>query len=175
MKNHESVAHRFASHSMSLVALIAIAIGGANVALAQTQQLFASPEEATRALVTASQAKDQRGLARIFGPRIKDLLSGDAVSDANDLSDLSAFISEATKLQKESDQKVTLMVGNDEWPFPVSIIKIGDQWRFDTDNGVEEAYEWYIDWMADMTDAIRRIDRNHLVLTGTQYLAELTD
>lgn len=141
MKNHRSIEHRFASRSMNLVALIAIAFGGANVALAQTQQqLFASPEEATRALVTATQAKDQSSLARIFGPGIKDLLSGDTVSDANDLSDLSAFISEATKLKKDSDQKVTLMVGNDEWPFPVSIIKTGDRWRFDTENGVEEVH-----------------------------------
>src|ERR1044072_8469293 len=141
MKIPSSIQHRFASRSLNLFALIAIAFGGANVALAQAQpHLFASPEEATRALVTASQAKDQSSLARIFGPRIKDLLSGDTVSDANDLSDLSAFISEATKLQKENDQKVTLVVGNDEWPFPVSIIRSGDQWRFDTDNGVEEVH-----------------------------------
>lgn len=46
---------------------------------------------------------------------------------------------------------------------------------FTPDNGVDEAYDWYVDWMADMTDTIRRIDRNHLVFTGTQYLAELTD
>ena len=141
MKNHRSIEHRFASRSMNLVALLAITFGGAGVAMAQTQQqLFSSPEEATRALVTATQAKDQSSLARIFGPRIKDLLSGDTVSDANDLSDLSAFISEGTKLEKESDQKVTLMVGNDEWPFPVSIIKTGDRWRFDTENGVEEVH-----------------------------------
>ena len=42
-------------------------------------------------------------------------------------------------------------------------------------NGIDEAYDWYVDWMADMTDTIRQIDRNHLILTGTQYLAELTD
>ncbi len=107
MKIRRSIQHRFASRSMSLVVLLVIAFGGASVALAQTQQqLFASPEEATRALVTASQAKDQSSLARIFGPRIKDLLSGDTVSDANDLSDLSAFISEATKLQKEMIRKL---------------------------------------------------------------------
>ena len=53
---------------------------------------------------------------------------------------MSAIISEGTKLEKESDQKVTLMVGNDEWPFPVSIIKTGDRWRFDTENGVEEVH-----------------------------------
>jgi uncharacterized cupredoxin-like copper-binding protein len=128
MKNHRSIEHRFASRSINLVALLAITFCGAGVAMAQTQQqLFSSPEEATRALLTATQAKDQSSLARIFGPRIKDLLSGDTVSDANDLS-------------QESDQKVTLMVGNDEWPFPVSIIKTGDRWRFDTENGVEEVH-----------------------------------
>jgi hypothetical protein len=43
------------------------------------------------------------------------------------------------------------------------------------DDGIDEALGWYVDWMADMTDTIRAIDRNHLILTGTQYLAELTD
>jgi hypothetical protein len=141
MRNRSIQKHYFAWRSMSLVAIIAIALGGANLASAQTQQqVFSSPEEATRALVAAVQAKDRDSLARIFGPRTKDLLSGDPVSDANDFSDLSAYISEGTKLDKESDQKVTLMVGNDEWPFPVPIVKAGSQWRFDTDNGVEEVY-----------------------------------
>jgi hypothetical protein len=122
-------------------------VGGAIVVSAQAQQqFFSSPEEATRALVAAVQAKDKDSLARIFGPRTKDLLSGDTVSDANDLSDLSAFISEGTKLEKESDQQVTLMVGDDKWPFPVSIIKAGSQWRFDTDNGIEEVYARRIGW-----------------------------
>jgi hypothetical protein len=42
-------------------------------------------------------------------------------------------------------------------------------------NDIDDAYDWYIDWLADMTDTIRQIDHNHLVITGTQYLAELTD
>jgi hypothetical protein len=46
---------------------------------------------------------------------------------------------------------------------------------FTPTDGVDEAFDWYVDWIADMTDTIRAIDRNHLVLTGTQYLAELTD
>ena len=141
MKIRRRYQHRFASRSLDLITLIAITIGGTTVAMGQAQpQLFSSPEEATRALVTATQAKDQNSLGRIFGPGIKDLLSGDTVSDANDLSDLAAFISEGTKLEKESDQKVTLMVGNDEWPFPVAIIKTGDRWSFDTANGIEEVH-----------------------------------
>ena len=141
MRIKSSHQYVLASRGVNLVALLVIAFGGAHVASGQAQQqLFSSPEEATRSLVAAVQAKDKNSLARIFGPRTKDLLSGDPVSDANDFSDLAAFISERTKLEKESDQKVTLMVGNDEWPFPVSIIKAGGQWRFDTDNGVEEVH-----------------------------------
>jgi hypothetical protein len=147
MRIRRSNKHHFVWRNMNLCALIGIVVGGAIVASAQAQQqFFSSPEEATRALVAAVQAKDKDSLARIFGPRTKDLLSGDTVSDANDLSDLSAFISEGTKLEKESDQQVTLMVGDDKWPFPVSIIKVGSQWRFDTDNGIEEVYARRIGW-----------------------------
>jgi len=42
-------------------------------------------------------------------------------------------------------------------------------------NQIDDAYDWYIDFLADTTDTIRRIDHNHLIITGTQYLAELTD
>ena len=42
-------------------------------------------------------------------------------------------------------------------------------------NNIDEAFEWYVDWTADMTDTIRRIDQNHLVFAGAQYMAELSD
>ena len=44
-------------------------------------------------------------------------------------------------------------------------------------NGIsdEVAYGWYLDWMADMVDTIRAIDRVHLIFAGAQYMAELID
>jgi hypothetical protein len=74
-------------------------------------------------------------------------------------------------------------------PWVERLVRVGAQspallgWQFGnemkardfTNDGIDEAFDWYIDWLADMTDTIRRIDRNHLILTGTQYLAELTD
>jgi hypothetical protein len=38
-----------------------------------------------------------------------------------------------------------------------------------------EAFGWYLDFTRDMVDTIREYDRNHLVFTGAQYLAELVD
>ncbi len=134
---------RFTLTNLPLIGLWAAALvftfACATIARAQAPgQLFPSPEEATRALVAATQTKDKGSLARIFGPRLRELLSGDPVADANGFAAFSAFISEGTKLEKESDQKVTLVIGNDEWPFPVPLVKASEQWRFDTDTGVEE-------------------------------------
>ncbi len=42
-------------------------------------------------------------------------------------------------------------------------------------NGISEGYEWYLDFVKDMTDAIRAVDKNHLVFVGAQYFGELTD
>jgi hypothetical protein len=44
-------------------------------------------------------------------------------------------------------------------------------------NGITpvQAYEWYRAFTADMVDTIRAIDRNHVVATGVQYIAELVD
>ncbi len=40
---------------------------------------------------------------------------------------------------------------------------------------VPQAYGWYLDFTRDMVDTIRSVDRNHVIVTGTQYMAELVD
>ena len=40
---------------------------------------------------------------------------------------------------------------------------------------VPQAYGWYLDFTRDMVDSIRSVDRNHIIVTGTQYMAELVD
>ena len=42
-------------------------------------------------------------------------------------------------------------------------------------NGIEDGYDWYLDFVKDMTDTIRSVDKNHLIFVGAQYFAELTD
>ena len=48
-----------------------------------TQRLFASPDEAVKALQAATEAKDKAALREIFGPESDALLTGDEVQDAN--------------------------------------------------------------------------------------------
>jgi hypothetical protein len=39
----------------------------------------------------------------------------------------------------------------------------------------DQAYGWYLAFTRDVVDTIRARDQHHLIFTGTQYLAELTD
>jgi hypothetical protein len=102
--------------------------------VAPTQKLFASPEEALQALFSAAQAKDKSALEADH----EKLESGDPVEDNNDLERFAANLGESARLQKVDNAKATLIVGAEDWPFPIPIVKQGEQWRFDTKAGLEE-------------------------------------
>jgi hypothetical protein len=104
----------------------------------QDQTRFATPDEALQALVAAVQAKDRSALGAIFGPDYSKLLSGDEVEDNKDLDNFAAAVSQSAQLQKDSDTKYTVVVGNSNWPTPIPIVADGDKWRFDTPAGLDE-------------------------------------
>ena len=104
----------------------------------RAQQSFSSPEEAVNALKAAIKSKDQGSIVGIFGPRVRDMVSGDSTADSNELDAFSTSLSKSSKLEKESDTRYILLVGDAEYPFVAPIIKSGDKWRFDTNAGVEE-------------------------------------
>jgi hypothetical protein len=105
---------------------------------APSQKLFSSPEAALKALIEAVKAEDKTVLDQIFGPSGKDLRSGDAVQDAAEYKEFAKHLAEKTDLVKENDSKVILHVGNENWPYPIPIVKFNDQWFFDTEAGKEE-------------------------------------
>ncbi len=43
------------------------------------------------------------------------------------------------------------------------------------DVGGQDAYEWYLEFVNDVVDTIREADPNHLIITGSQYFAEMAD
>lgn len=105
---------------------------------APSQKLFYSPEGALKTLVEAVTAKDKTVLDQIFGPSGKDLHSGDEVQDAAEFKEFAKLLAEKTDLVKENDSKIILHVGNEDWPYPIPIVKYNDQWFFDTEAGKEE-------------------------------------
>jgi hypothetical protein len=45
---------------------------------------------------------------------------------------------------KESDNKITLEVGTNNWPYPIPLVKTNGQWHFDTAAGKEEMINRHI-------------------------------
>ena len=115
-----------------------------------TQKSFQSPDEAAKALFDAVKAGDTKELLVILGPAGKEVISsGDKVADEAERERFVNDYETTNKLEKETDEKVTLIVGNQDWPFPIPIVKKGETWLFDTIAGKEELLN-------------RRIGRNEL-------------
>jgi hypothetical protein len=114
------------------------------------QKSFKSPEEAVGALVGAVKGNDTKDLLRILGPAGKELIfSGDEVADKAWRDRFVKAYEEMNKLVSENDKKIILHVGNGEWPYPIPVVKEGENWFFDTKAGKEEILN-------------RRIGRNEL-------------
>jgi len=106
----------------------------------QSQQTFASADQAVSDAVNALRANDRAALNRIFGPETDELLdSGDEVADRNRIQKFLALYDEKHQLQPGKDGEITLVVGKTDWPMPIPLIKEDTgKWRFDTEAGKEE-------------------------------------
>jgi hypothetical protein len=111
---------------------------------AAAQRLFASPDEAVKALQSAAEAKDQAAFREIFGPEFQELLTGDETQDANNAQRFAATLAQGCQQVKEGEDKITLEVGTNNWPMPIPLVKADGQWRFDTAAGKEEIINRHI-------------------------------
>jgi len=109
-----------------------------------SEKVFASPDEAVKALKTAIEAKDQGALQAIFGPEFLELKTGDQVQDANNAQRFAAEMAQSCNQVKEGDDKITLEVGTNDWPMPIPLVKADGQWHFDTAAGKEEIINRHI-------------------------------
>jgi hypothetical protein len=118
--------------------LTIFAVAGNSHAAAAQQKTFASAEEAVKALIAAAKSNDDKEMLAIFGPGAKELIfSGDAVADKQRRARfLKAYDEKNRVVQQGSD--MVLVIGNEEWPFPIPVMKKGDGWVFDIARGREE-------------------------------------
>ena len=108
------------------------------------QRTFTSPDEAVKALQAATQAKNTLVLQELFGPEFQELQTGDRVQDANNALRFAAAMSQSCTQVKEGDDKITLEVGTNNWPYPIPLVRAGGQWFFDTAAGKEEMINRHI-------------------------------
>lgn len=132
---------RSLSRQLVGLALVIVSVSagwGAPASAAVGQRRFASVEDAAGALVDAMRAGDQKAMLAIFGQEGKGLVwSGDAVSDRRARERFVAAYDAKHRLDAGGG-KVVLVVGPDDFPFPIPIVPDGPSWRFDTAAGREE-------------------------------------
>lgn len=132
----------------ALVFAVTLMIAAASPA--QAQQSFKTPEEAVEALVSASKSGDRTSVLMVLGPGAADLVSsGDEIADAADRKRVLEAYDVQHQIVREGTDKAVLLVGTEEWPFPIPMVRKGDGWQFDTAAGRDEIL-------------FRRIGRNEL-------------
>jgi len=118
-------------------------------------KIFNTPEQAADSLVDAAGKFDVRALEEIFGPDGDDIvLSGEYPQDRQRATDFAAEAREkkSVAVDPKKGNRAFLLVGNEDWPFPVPLVKLGDQWHFDAKAGRQELLYRRIG--ADELDAI---------------------
>ena len=111
---------------------------------------FATPDEAAKAVMNGLKTNDAEELKAIFGPDVeKDLSSGDPVSDRHDREVMALAMGQSWRWDPAGADRKELVIGDEQWPFPVPLAKVRGGWQFDTDAGADEILS-------------RRIGRNEL-------------
>ncbi|MGA3315325.1 MAG: DUF2950 domain-containing protein [Candidatus Korobacteraceae bacterium] len=108
---------------------------------AVSQKGFDTPQQAADALIKAAGDYNVPELLAVLGPDGEDVVeSADPVQDKNNAA---AFAKEAAaknsiQLAKSNPNRATIIVGDEEWPFPVPVVKKNGKWYFNTKEGRQE-------------------------------------
>jgi len=104
------------------------------------EKTFSSPGDAVLALYNAAKSNDYHALDAILGSNSGPILhTGDDVVDKKMLADFVSRYNQMHRVVIEPDQTVTLYIGVDNWPMPISIVKNNNGgWYFDTEAGKQE-------------------------------------
>jgi len=155
------IVRRLRSFSAVLCFTIASFSIGQSTLAQDTQQYFSNPDEAVQTMLKAAEENNTDALLAIFGEEGRGVIvSGDEQADREGRSNFSKMAKEQMRLEALSEDQQELIVGTDEWPFPIPLIKEDAGWRFDTAAGAEELVN-------------RRIGRNELeAIAMLQALAD---
>ena len=106
-----------------------------------TQKGFISPERAADALIQSAATYDVPALLEILGPDAGELVaSEDPVEDKNRGLAFAALAREkqSVTLDPKNPGRATLLVGKDDWPLPIPLVKRGSRWYYDSKAGRQE-------------------------------------
>jgi hypothetical protein len=105
------------------------------------QKTFDSPEAAAQALIDAASKNETATLRAVLGSSAKGILtSGDAKQDEAERQEFAKIATEKHHLEQSSmnSHVMVLLIGDQDWPFPIPLLHEGERWRFDPARGAVE-------------------------------------
>ena len=129
---------------------VTVLLMGLSCSRPPAQSKFATPDDAAKALLQALKAENMEQLTAIFGrSTLEAVASGDTVSDKSDREVVRLAMEQSWRWSPLGSDRKELIIGDEQWPFPVPLAKSGDQWVFDAEAGKQEVIA-------------RRVGRNEL-------------
>ena len=108
----------------------------ASMSVANAQQSFKSPEDAVGALVSATKDNWPKGVMTVLGKEGADIVSsGDKVADEAIRQKFLAAYDAKHQVTMEGDDKAVVIIGPEDFPFPIPLTRKGAAWQFDTAAG----------------------------------------
>ena len=146
MKSKSLISLKIPLIAFALLVFAGLPLGAApekkEAASQQTAQKgFDTAQQAADALIQAAEAFDVAVLKEILGPGSEDIVaSDDAVQDKNRAAEFAAKAKEkhSVEVDPKNANSATLVIGNEDWPLPIPIVKRSGKWFFDTKAGREE-------------------------------------
>jgi hypothetical protein len=136
-------------HVRFLAGLIVMASIYLLTSSAQAQQSFVNPDDAAGALAAAVKSGIRQDVLKVLGADGEDIIrSGDEVADKAAREEFLAAY-DSKHAMKVDGKRATLIVGVNDFPFPIPLIHTRTGWEFDTAEGRQEIL-------------YRRIGRNEL-------------
>jgi DUF2950 family protein len=125
--------------SLARLASLAAAVLALAMASANGQQSFKTADEAVGALMSAAKTGDPQAVLSVLGRDGADIVSsGDRVADASARNRVIEAYDDKHQVVMEGTDKAVLILGREDWPFPIPLVRKDGSWRFDTAAGREE-------------------------------------
>jgi hypothetical protein len=135
MRASQSFRASLAAGLTALLTLLSVQSSASEAA----RKTFATPEEAANALLSAIKSNDEKELIAILGPSLKQWIeSGDPVADKNAKEKFVTDYEQKQSIDTGEKGKAILIIGDDDFPFPIPLAKSGDKWAFDPEQGKQE-------------------------------------
>jgi hypothetical protein len=123
-------------HHASAAIVVATMTLALSISTARAQQAYASPEDAAAALVAAVKTGTTKSILAVLGSRAGDIVeSGDDVADAETRRSFLAAYDTQHSIRAEGNKKATLILGGDDFSFPIPLVNNKSGWEFDAAAG----------------------------------------